>query len=104
MGEHVTHPVGKVTRADFDAAMVLLGVDNADPERALVSVVISEGRITATYAQINHVVSFAEALLEPPHGRVGANEAVDEANCHRMYGMSLAQWRALPEPSGDWDE
>lgn len=100
----MTHPVGKVSRADFDAAMVLLGVDNTDPERALVSVVISEGRVTATYAQINHVVSFAEALLEPPHGRVGANEAVDEANCHRMYGMSLAQWRALPEPSGDWDE
>lgn len=59
----MTHPVGQVTRADFDAAMVLLGVDNADPERALVSVVISEGRVTATYVQTNSVVLFAESTL-----------------------------------------
>lgn len=63
MGEHVTHPVGQVPREDFDAAMVLLGVDNTDPERTLVSVVISEGRITATYVQTNSVVLFAESTL-----------------------------------------
>lgn len=81
----MTHPVGHVTREDFDAAMILLGVDNHDPERALTGLVISEGRIIATYVQINSVVSFAEALAEPPHGCVGANEAVDEA-VRQRYG------------------
>lgn len=41
--------------------------------------------------------SFAEALAEPPHGRVGANEAVDEAVCQRIHGMSRAEWNASDE-------
>lgn len=49
------------------------------------------------------IPSFAEALAEPPHGRLGANEAVDEANCQRAHGMSRAEWDALPEPTGDPD-
>lgn len=42
-----------VTPEAFNAAMRLLGLDVDHPEdRALVSVQIAEGRITATYAQI----------------------------------------------------
>ncbi|MBF6298253.1 hypothetical protein IU459_11945 [Nocardia amamiensis] len=44
----------------FAAAMRLLGLNPDDPERALMTVRIEEGRITATYAQSNRVTTPAE--------------------------------------------
>lgn len=49
-------------------------------------------------------LTFAEAVAEPPHGRVGATEAADEAVCQLYHGMSRAEWDALPEGTGDWDD
>ena len=46
-----------VSREDFTTAMRLLGLDPDNPERALLTVHIEDGRITATYGQINRVGS-----------------------------------------------
>jgi rubrerythrin len=43
------------------------------------------------------IQSFADALAEARHGAVGDREAVDEATCQRMHGMSRAEWDALAE-------
>ena len=44
-----------VSHNDFQQAMDLLGIDNRDPDRALVTVHIEAGRITATYATVSNV-------------------------------------------------
>ena len=45
--------------------------------------------------------SFADALAEPSHGRVGANDAVADAVCQRYHGMSQEEWDAVPDEG--WD-
>lgn len=46
---------GDVSLEDFYQAMRLLGLDPTDNERALISVHIEAGRITAELAQVRHV-------------------------------------------------
>lgn len=46
---------------------------------------------------------FLAVLAEPPHGRVGANDAVEEAVCQRYHGMSRAEWNALPDATPEDD-
>lgn len=55
--------MAQIAQEDFEAAMCLLGVITTDPQRRLVSVVISESRVTATYIQHNRVIFFTESAL-----------------------------------------
>lgn len=48
--------VQEVPRAAFAEAMRLLGIEQDGPDRALTSVHIEEGRITATYVQVGRVI------------------------------------------------
>ncbi|WP_280245561.1 hypothetical protein [Nocardia abscessus] len=58
-GQTTSHQVAPapetVSRENFAKAMRLLGLDPDNPGRALLTVHIEDGRITATYGQINHV-------------------------------------------------
>ena len=44
-----------IARADFNRAMLLLGLDPEDPVHSLVRVTIEGGRVHAEFAQINIV-------------------------------------------------
>lgn len=44
-----------VSPENFAAAMALLGVESDNPDRALTSVLIEQGRITSTYVEIQHI-------------------------------------------------